>query len=115
MLTTPLPRFANGANEPTASIMWRALLAYRVDPYAVVLWNAFPFHPHHPGEPPTNRAPGQDLPNCQAIRTRLLALYPGARVVAVGDPTRVALGDRVIFRHIGAKEFPAYRLHPVSR
>lgn len=37
----------NGMSEPTATIMWGALIDLGIDPYDVVLWNAVPWHPYN--------------------------------------------------------------------
>src|SRR5690554_3232465 len=37
-----------GMSEPTATIMWGALIELGIDPYDVVLWNAVPWHPYNP-------------------------------------------------------------------
>lgn len=43
-------------SENSATIIWSFLDNYRVVP---ALWNAFPFHPHEPGNQQTNRKPTQ--------------------------------------------------------
>jgi uracil-DNA glycosylase len=69
--------------EQTATIIWRELRRHN----AVALgWNAWPFHPHRPGDGESNRAPRaaelrQGLPFLQAA----LALAPGVPVVALGN------------------------------
>lgn len=35
-----------GMTEPTATIMWGALIELGIDPFDVVLWNAVPWHPY---------------------------------------------------------------------
>ncbi len=42
------------SGENTATIVWEYLTAKGVTP---LFWNSFPFHPHHHGNPLTNRAP----------------------------------------------------------
>jgi uracil-DNA glycosylase len=69
--------------EQTATIVWRELQRHGV---AALGWNAWPFHPHRPGLPQSNRAPRaaelrQGLPFLQA----LLALAPALPVVAMGN------------------------------
>lgn len=36
-----------GVNEPTATIVWKTILENKIDPYDVLLWNIFPFHPYN--------------------------------------------------------------------
>ncbi|MDP3626977.1 MAG: hypothetical protein Q8S12_10285 [Hydrogenophaga sp.] len=43
--------------EPMTSIAWSLLLQRGLDAREFVFWNAFPCHPHKPGQPLTNRAP----------------------------------------------------------
>lgn len=46
-----------GFNEPTDTVVWKALLENDVDPYDCLLWNIFPFHPYKHGKPLSNRTP----------------------------------------------------------
>lgn len=46
-----------GLNEPTDTVVWGAIKEANIDPYTVLLWNIFPFHPHKENEPLTNRTP----------------------------------------------------------
>lgn len=34
-----------GFSEQTATIVWKAILEHDVNPYEIILWNIFPFHP----------------------------------------------------------------------
>jgi uracil-DNA glycosylase len=75
--------------EATATIMWQTLDAYEVQP---VLWNVFPFHPHRPDEPASNRKPNQaDLGLGEPFVRTLLTLFPISTVVAVGKTAEQAL------------------------
>lgn len=83
-----------GANEPTATIVWGLLLGLGLDPRDFLLWNAFPFHPHRPGDLLTNRAPTRgELAAAAHFLPQLLSLAPDARVVAVGRVAQGALGS----------------------
>jgi hypothetical protein len=76
--------------EPSGSIVWGALGG---DPRGVLLWNAFPWHPHGDKGPLSNRAPERRmLSDNLHVLERLLAETPGARVVAVGRTAQAALG-----------------------
>ncbi len=74
-----------GAIEPTATIAWSLLTGLGLDSREFVFWNAFPFHPHKPGESLSNRAPtNRELQAAAPLLPAFLALFPNARVVAVG-------------------------------
>lgn len=88
-------RNPHGALEPTASIVWPALLALGHS-HDFVLWNAFAWHPHQPNQPLSNRTPSEgELFSGQAILQHFLSLYPQAQLIAVGrksEATLAALG-----------------------
>src|SRR5262249_30864861 len=75
--------------EPSGSIVWSALGG---DPHRVLLWNAFPWHPHLPKGPLSNRTPERKLLTANLhVLEELLVAAPGARTVAVGRTAQVAL------------------------
>jgi len=80
-------------SEPSATTVWSALHELRVAEQTI-LCNAFPWHPHRPGEPLSNRTP---LPRERAaglaVLDRLLAGYAVARVFAVGRQAEEALRE----------------------
>jgi uracil-DNA glycosylase len=75
-----------GFSEPTATIVWSALLRLGLAPEEFVLWNAFPWHSFDPRAGMlTNRMPTQaeraaGRPALQAF----LGLFPCEKVVALG-------------------------------
>ncbi len=76
--------------EQTATLVWREIRALNI---VAVGWNAYPFHPHRPGELRSNRTPRageirQGLPFLQQV----CALYAGVPVVAMGRTAARALG-----------------------
>jgi uracil-DNA glycosylase len=78
-------------SEPSASIVWQALQGLGIAEH-VVLWNAFPWHPHRPGAPYSNRRPTraelhQGVPSLKAV----LARFDRATVIAVGQIAHQAL------------------------
>jgi len=78
-------------SEPSATTVWSTLASLGIAD-STILWNAFPWHPYRAGESHSNRTPtpaerAQGLPVLQ----RLLGLYPGARVFAVGRHAEGAL------------------------
>jgi len=75
--------------EPSGSVVWSAL-GREVD--GVLLWNAFPWHPHRPGEPLSNRTPERRLLLANLhVLAALLAAVDGARLLAVGRTAQLAL------------------------
>jgi uracil-DNA glycosylase len=80
-------------SEPSATTVWGTLQALeRTED--TLLWNAYPWHPHRPGEPQSNRTPTPTerragLPVLQA----LLAAYPGVRCFAVGRNAEASLAE----------------------
>jgi len=75
-----------GMSEPTATIMWGALIELGIDPYDVVLWNAVPWHPYHPEKGLlSNRTPlKHELDRGLHHLKSFLKLFPGTKLVAVG-------------------------------
>lgn len=84
-----------GFTEITATIVWSKLLEQGIRPLDFVLWNAVPWHPYHPNTRlRSNRPPTQ----CEQDASKrhlesFLALYPGARRIAVGTVSRDLLSD----------------------
>ncbi len=75
----------SGFNEPTDTVVWEAIRANGLDPYTVLLWNIFPFHPHKKGEALSNRTPTPaELQSGWTFTEQLLALNGAAQVLAVG-------------------------------
>ena len=83
-----------GFCEPTATIVWTTLLGLGRPADRFALWNSFAFHPHRPGEPLTNRTPtDREVAEQADLLDAFLALFPGARVVAVGETARRRLAE----------------------
>jgi uracil-DNA glycosylase len=60
----------------------------------VVLWNAFPFHPHHEPDPLKNRTPDdKEITGQAVILDAFLALYPRVPIVAIGNVADRLLGE----------------------
>jgi uracil-DNA glycosylase len=78
--------YPDGFSEPTATIVWGALLKMGVLPDEFVLWNAFPWHSFDPHQGLlSNRMPNKSeqaagLPVLKAF----LELFPRDQVVALG-------------------------------
>lgn len=101
-----------GFTERTATIVWSTLLKLGIRPLDFVLWNAVPWHPYRPNEGfLSNRRPTR----CEQDASRrhlenFLALYPGARRIAVGNVSQGLLSDYDVVHvrhpsHGGAPEF----------
>lgn len=75
--------------EPSGSIVWDALGG---EARGVLLWNAFPWHPHGKVGPLSNRTPERSLLLANlGVLERLLAEVGGAQVLAVGRTAQAAL------------------------
>jgi uracil-DNA glycosylase len=78
-----------GQREATATILWQALDELALAP---LLWNAYPFHPHRPGEPLSNRPPrAAEVRAGEPFLRVLLAAYAITTVIAVGRVAARAL------------------------
>lgn len=78
-----------GMSEPTATIMWGALIDLGIDPYEVVLWNAVPWHPYQPGHKKgllSNRTPyaAEMDAGLRHLKTFIGLFREDAGVIAVG-------------------------------
>jgi hypothetical protein len=76
----------DGFSEPTATIVWGALLKIGVQPDEFVLWNAFPWHSFDPRRGLlSNRSPNksEQLSGRPALRV-FLELFPCEQIVALG-------------------------------
>ncbi|HEX8407291.1 MAG TPA: uracil-DNA glycosylase [Thermoanaerobaculia bacterium] len=77
------------STEASATMVWSTIRDIEPLP---LLWNAFPFHPFHAGDPDTNRAPtAGELAIGQPFIERLLRLFPIERVVAIGNHASASL------------------------
>lgn len=98
--------------EASASIVWKTFDALDFYP---LMWATFPYHPHQPGKPASNRPPtAVEIRLGQPFLTRLLDLYQITEVVAVGRVAERTLGDLEITAtpvrhpaHGGATQFSA--------
>lgn len=83
----------HGFTEPTATIVWGFLATYGIDPYRVVLWNAFPWHPYHGGKGLlSNRTPDAvEMHSGHQVLLQMLTMGRFRQVVAVGEKSAVQL------------------------
>jgi uracil-DNA glycosylase len=83
------PGFEKIQGEQSATIVWNTLKTYGVVP---LIWSTFPFHPHQPDKPLTNRAPRRDeIAAGKIFLQQIVALANFKQVVAVGNVAEGAL------------------------
>lgn len=94
----------NPVSERTAAVVWS--LIERLD-RPPMLWNAFPFHPHEPGAPFTNRThtKRERLETAWTIEA-LVQRLGNPRLIAIGNDASKALSD-LGFEHLSARH-PSY-------
>lgn len=69
--------------ERTATEIWAVLAQIELPP---LLWNVFPFHPHEPGQPFTNRKfTAAELKVADALNRQLLSWLGIRRIIAIGQ------------------------------
>lgn len=75
--------------ESSATAVWNALYSLNILP---LLWNAFPYHPHQPDKPASNRAPTvAELAAGREVVALLIELFEIEHVVAVGNKAAASL------------------------
>jgi uracil-DNA glycosylase len=84
--TSKPQKSTRGFSEPTASMVWNALLELGLSSEQFVLWNAFPWHPFNAKRGLlTNRKPSADeLRHGAPILERMLELFRCETVIAMG-------------------------------
>lgn len=69
--------------ERTATEIWAVLAQLDLPP---LLWNVFPFHPHEPGQPFTNRKfTSAELKIADVLNRQLLSWLGIRRIIAIGQ------------------------------
>lgn len=105
----PCPRLSTRAkpwSEPSARVVWRTLYAQQLAD-TTFLWNAFPLHPHAPGNRHSNRTPTRaELSAGEGVLRALRTALPDAVLAAVGNKSSEAL-TRLGYDH-EALRHPAY-------
>ena len=77
--------------ERTAAIVWKVLCRLG---RPVVLWNVFPFHPHEPGDPFSNRChTASERQQTVPLLEALIDMFEPERLVAIGRDAQIVLGD----------------------
>ena len=90
-------------SEPSATTVWRTLHALEIAD-DTILWNAYPWHPHLPGKPHSNRTPNRtERALGMPVLDALLRAFPRAALFAVGRHAQQALRefgrDAIALRH----------------
>ena len=104
-----------GFTEPTATIMWKALIQMGLDPYEIVLWNALAWHPYDVDKGLlSNRTPkDSELEAGFPVLRQFLELFPGRTLIAVGKKSAHCLTelglDFVEVRHPANGGAPKFR------
>ncbi len=76
---------ATGVNEPTASIVWTAVLDNKIPVEEIVFWNIFPWHPYQNSNMLSNRTPTErELYVGMEYLKYFMKLFPCAEIVCVG-------------------------------
>ena len=94
-------RKPNGFTEPTATIVWDAIMRSKFSSSAFVLWNDFAWHPYDPKRGMlSNRKPlsGEMIIGQEALE-RFLGLFPGRTVIAVGRVAEDSLNKFGVLSH----------------
>lgn len=93
--TSSLAVRPHGFTEPTATIVWGFFVQQGIDPYRVVLWNAFPWHPYRSDRGLlSNRTPDPlELKEGHRVLLQLLELGQFRRVIAVGEKSALQLSQ----------------------
>lgn len=98
--------------EASATIVWRTIGDWQPLP---LLWNIFPFHPHQPGQPQSNRTPTtSEIALGRPFLARLHHIFPKTKLVAIGKKASAGLAkmgmQHTAVRHPshgGARQFQA--------
>lgn len=97
-----------GMAEPTASIVWKALLKNKIPPDEVVLWNIFPWHPFKFGNILSNRTPDEaELQLGLEYFKRLLELFPNCQLLCLGKKSEATILQGLPHLKITALRHPA--------
>jgi hypothetical protein len=76
-----------GYSEPTGTIIWEQIIKLRKNPYELILWNAFPWHPYDPkiGKL-SNRTPRNDeLKKGDHVLLQFFRITKTKDIIAIGE------------------------------
>jgi uracil-DNA glycosylase len=120
-VSTMLDRLTSRArpwSEPSATTVWSTLRALGIAEHTI-LWNAFPWHPHKPGNLHSNRTPTpKERELGLPVLEQLLNLHPDAMLFAVGRNAEWSLRsigrDATALRHPSMGGAARYRAQLTS-
>jgi hypothetical protein len=94
-------RRPSGFTEPTATIVWDAIMRTKISSNAFVLWNAFAWHPFDPKKGMlSNRKPyPEEMILGHDVLEGFLGLFPGRTIIAVGRVAEDALHRFGVLSH----------------
>jgi hypothetical protein len=104
----PVQRATTGSMvaERTAAVIWSMLTLVSVP---IFLWNVFPFHPHEPDNPfsnrshkPSERAVGEEL------LVELVSMLKPRRIVAIGNNAAMSAARLAGKAHFAKVRHPSY-------
>lgn len=100
--------------ELSASIVYSFFHNYPEIFKRVILWNAFPFHPHEEGEVNTNRTPNKaEINEGQYYIMRLLSLFSIKSIYAIGNQAFTSLKILKNFKKIPENLLVEFKIrHP---
>lgn len=97
-----------GMAEPTASIVWKALLKNKIPPREVVLWNIFPWHPFKPGNMLSNRTPNEaELLLGFGYFKQLMEIFPSCHLLCLGKKSEATIMQAMPHLQLTALRHPA--------
>lgn len=101
--------FTSETDEPSSKVIWEFFdTEYPDDSSFVLMWNAFPFHPHEDGNLKSNRKPkASELEIGREFLEMLLEVFP--EIICVGVIGRTA---EKALSHMDLKYSPAHIRHP---
>lgn len=89
--------FEDVRGEQTSTIVWTTLAQLNVTP---LIWSSYPFHPHQPDNPRSNRPPRKaEVALGRQFVGQIAALFTPQIVVAVGNVAVATLSELGIAHH----------------
>ena len=91
--TSNNPKYPEGFNEPTATIVWKKLIDENLDTRSFVLWNAFPWHPYKGSKGLlSNRTPStSEMTEGAPVLKAFLNAFHFKKLIALGNKAEVTL------------------------